>query len=474
MLRLPGQRTSIRRSDITDKWYWLGRLDFGKARQTSTQCRRRSEGQWPGSARLKRPWRRHRRGSHLRAHALAAGLERAVGEAPHDPRRHDYRSAGGGSEDCGFLGGSGFLDVVRQLCTLESLQGTAFLGSHQAASCLWQVGGWSLWYRNVLVMLVSRGIWTQDRLARLRGEDDDSCSSATKAQAPCSTAATSTWPCRQSDSCTFRRRCDRRHVLLSRNTGNSSQTAFSLVHPQFCQQVHSSSHAQRCGTTDPQADTFSQWRAATSRLGCGGGRQCGELQSGCAWGCSVRRIARADLARWRGLRSGHGRAHHLGHAHAAHRLRRYHRDRQRAKVQSLGCWENRLLVSHDQVKAIKVKGHATQRDVEAGRTSHLFKRGNDYAEGPRLVTVQGLGRHRRGSAAPPSGLVCDWLSLTVPSRFSRDGHLDPRTFRGHSLQLGRVSDSGGRPLGRAIIFCAKCGWSGVLGTLLVEHRSSAN
>ena len=35
--------------------------------------------------------------------------------------------------------------------------------------------GWSLWHRNVLVKLVSRGIWTQERLARLRGEDDGSC-----------------------------------------------------------------------------------------------------------------------------------------------------------------------------------------------------------------------------------------------------------------------------------------------------------
>ena len=32
---------------------------------------------------------------------------------------------------------------------------------------------WSLWHRNVLVKLVSRDIWTQDRLSRLR--DEDSC-----------------------------------------------------------------------------------------------------------------------------------------------------------------------------------------------------------------------------------------------------------------------------------------------------------
>ena len=37
------------------------------------------------------------------------------------------------------------------------------------------VEGWSLWHRNVLVKLVSRGIWTQERLARLRGEGDGSC-----------------------------------------------------------------------------------------------------------------------------------------------------------------------------------------------------------------------------------------------------------------------------------------------------------
>ena len=41
---------------------------------------------------------------------------------------------------------------------------------------------------------------------------------------------------------------------------------------------------------------------------------------------------------------------------------------------------NRLLFSHDEVRAVKVKGHATERDVEAGRTSHLCKRGNDFAD----------------------------------------------------------------------------------------------
>ena len=41
---------------------------------------------------------------------------------------------------------------------------------------------------------------------------------------------------------------------------------------------------------------------------------------------------------------------------------------------------NRLLVSHDEVRAVKVKVHATERDVQAGRTSHLCKKGNDFAD----------------------------------------------------------------------------------------------
>ena len=49
------------------------------------------------------------------------------------------------------------------------------------------------------------------------------------------------------------------------------------------------------------------------------------------------------------------------------------------------------------------------------------------------------------------------LSLVVPTRLSKDSHLDFRTFRGYSLQMGRVFDAGGRALDNATIFCAKCG-----------------
>ena len=82
---------------------------------------------------------------------------------------------------------------------------------------------------------------------------------------------------------------------------------------------------------------FGQWRFATSRLGGGGSRRRGGPQVSGLWGSAVGRAAWAIITRRRGLRRCHGRTHHLGSAHAAHRLRRYRRDGQRAKVQSFGC-----------------------------------------------------------------------------------------------------------------------------------------
>ena len=103
-----------------------------------------------------------------------------------------------------------------------------------------------------------------------------------------------------------------------------------------------------------------------------------------------------------------------------------------------------------------------QRDGRPRPTSLSF---NDArAARPRARTRPPRARLKRkrekeiaAPAAPALGQVCDWISPIVPSRFSQDSHLDPRTFGGHSLQLGRVFDSGGRALDRAIVFCAKRG-----------------
>ena len=187
-----------------------------------------------------------------------------------------------------------------------------------------------------------------------------------------------------------------------------------------------------------------------------------------------------------------------------------------AKAQSLGStrahvW-NRLLFSHDEVRAVKVKGHATESDVEAGRTSHLCKRGNDFADtfakkgqthtsplfasprqslrvlpwpskrhdGPPRRTFcsgsgggttprlqrhdQGYGRRERDSSASgtrrlqrrllvrsPTGFLS--FSLTFLARQSpRQSHIQRA-----QLAIGTSFDAGGRALGNAIIFCAKCG-----------------
>ena len=89
----------------------------------------------------------------------------------------------------------------------------------------------------------------------------------------------------------------------------------------------------------------------------------------------------------------------------------------------------------------------------AGTTPGLQCRDHGYGRRERDSSESGTRR----LPPPAAGQVSYWLSPIVASRFSQDSHLDPRTFRGHSLQLGRVFDSGGRALDRATIFCAKCG-----------------
>ena len=88
----------------------------------------------------------------------------------------------------------------------------------------------------------------------------------------------------------------------------------------------------------------------------------------------------------------------------------------------------------------------------AGTTRRWLRRDTGLSP-PRARTK----RTRRGALATPTGQASDWPSSTVPSRFSHDSHLDPRSFQGHSMQLGRLFDQGGRALDRVIIFCVKCG-----------------
>ena len=43
---------------------------------------------------------------------------------------------------------------------------------------------------------------------------------------------------------------------------------------------------------------------------------------------------------------------------------------------------------------------------------------------------------------PATGQASDWLSPIIPSRFSQDSHLDPRSFRGTACSWGEVSIMG--------------------------------
>ena len=254
--------------------------------------------------------------------------------------------------------------------------------------------------------------------------------------------------------------------------------------------------------------------AAASRLGSSRCRRSGQPQGRGLWSGAVRRTSGANFAPRRGLCAGYGRAVHDGPAHFAHRLRRYHRHSQRPKVQSIGGYtppSARL----EQASGFPRPGQGNQgqgarhtarrggRAVnfpfqegkrfrrpfcqETGRCSQAIPDRQDSG-GLRLLGPAGCAAHvllrlrgwddtkaaapgkrtrpARGrlkrkfkaeAAAPASGLVCDWLAPHVPSAFSHGSPFDPRSFRGHSLQLGPVFDAGGRVLDRRIVFCAKCG-----------------
>ena len=75
----------------------------------------------------------------------------------------------------------------------------------------------------------------------------------------------------------------------------------------------------------------------------------------------------------------------------------------------------------------------------------------------------GYGRHERDPHASGRRRLLRRLLVRCATGFSPSfphssrKTVSPRTFRGHSLQLGRVFESGGWALDSAIIFCAKCG-----------------
>ena len=77
------------------------------------------------------------------------------------------------------------------------------------------------------------------------------------------------------------------------------------------------------------------------------------------------------------------------------------------------------LASHDEVRAVKVKGHATMCDVEAGRSSHLFKRGNEFAD---LFAKKGADAHKPPFRIAKTMVTCASLALQA-ARWAAETHV---------------------------------------------------
>ena len=346
--------------------------------------------------------------------------------------------------------------------------------------------GWSLWHRNVLVKLVSRGIWTQERLARLTSEDDGCCQL-----------------CKDGPGTMFHRcfECPalqaERDMYVSQEVLVAARSVGSQHREQFAQGNFPDPGAilptgfpdRACQVLwhNQPPDGLLEGHIFTdgSSSGSGALRRAG-------WAVvavdDVENLKAAygavpsDVLPGQTSRDGEDCAAAMaGHITLDPLTLHIECEGTIATVngpthKALGAqgprvlvW-NRLLVSHDEVRAVKVKGHATERDVEAGRNSHLCKRGNDLAdpfakkgagthktvvawaslakqaarwaaEAHVLLGFRGwndtraavqrartrpprarLKRKRRSDiAAPMSGQVCDWLSPVVPSRALSEG-----------------------------------------------------
>ena len=286
--------------------------------------------------------RRHGCGYHFRAHVAAAGLEGAVCEAPHHPRWHEDRPLGSGAKDGSFLGRSGFSGVVRQICTLGQFQRAAFQRSHQAAPGFWQAGG-------VVTVASQRAgqagfTWDLDTGWAIAASEIGRRPMPALPRRPRHYHRYYECPALQTE-----RDMEVRQAARSLEPQYREQFAHGIF-PIPSTILPTASFQQSCpvlwhnrlrrhpgGAHFHGRLLFGQWRFATSRLGGGGSRRRGGPQVSGLWGSAVGRAAWAIITRRRGLRRCHGRTHHLGSAHAAHRLRRYRRDGQRAKVQSFGC-----------------------------------------------------------------------------------------------------------------------------------------
>ena len=156
--------------------------------------------------------------------------------------------------------------------------------------------GWSLWHRNVLVKLVSRGVLTQERQVRLRGEDDGSCQLCNEGP------GTMFHRCYECPALQAERKRDMhvsqevRHGALSLGSQYREQFAGIFHDPAAILPTGSPEcactvlwhnrppYGLREGHSFTDGSSSGKRCAAAGRLGCGGGRQRWEPQGSSFWG----------------------------------------------------------------------------------------------------------------------------------------------------------------------------------------------
>ena len=315
--------------------------------------------------------------------------------------------------------------MVRQFCTAGHFRRATFLVSGKLER-------WSLWHRNVLVKQVSRGIWTQERLARLRGWEDDRCQL-----------------CHDSPGTVFHRCCECPALQTERDMHVSQdvrQAARSLA-PQYREQFAKGSFPcpsailptgplqQSCPvlwhTRPPDGILEGHIFQDGSSAGSGALRRAG-------WAVvAVDHAGGLKAAAYGAVPSDvlPGQISRDGEDYAAAEAGNISRCISTVKVpsrrstgQSARLWEQGvpehtsgagILVPHQEVKAIKVKGHDTQRDVEAGRSSHVSKSGNDFAD---VFAKKGADTHKPAFRVAKTAVACASLAKQA-ARWAAEAHV---------------------------------------------------
>ena len=216
---------------------------------------------------------------------------------------------------------------------------------------------------------------------------------------------------------------------LGHNTGNSLHTAFFPTLPPFCQQVLSKVHALFCGLLEKHmfTDGSSSGSGALRRAGWAvvAVDDAGNLKAA-AYGAVP-----SDVLPGQSARDGEDYAAAMAGQFTLDPLTLYIDCEgtiatiNGPKHKALGAqgprahvW-NRLLFSHDVVRAVKVKGHATESDVEAERTSHLFRRGNEFAD---TFAKKGADAHKPAFRVAKTVVTCASLTKQA-ARWASEAHV---------------------------------------------------